>query len=809
MKVAAADTLQVAVVADLLEERWPSMDLMADMLMAHAADTRHGVNATLVRPTFAAKVPAWARGRRDQVPTVERIAHRFWSYPRWLQQQPSADVYHIVDHSYAHLAHSIPAGRAVITCHDIDAFRSVLAPGQSESRLPRFLVKRVLSGFRSAAAIVCDSDATRREIVRHGLASAERTSVVPIGVHPACSPEPDAVADAIAAKLTGDLGPADLLHVGSTIPRKQIELLLEVVSLVSRTRPDLKLWRVGGAFTPDQAKLARKLGVEDRIKVMPFITRPVLAALYRRAALVLLPSSREGFGLPVIEAMACGTPIVCSDLPVLREVGDAVAEYCAAGQPVAWATKITAMLDERAERPVAWAARRSAGLARASKFTWERYADAMREIYRDVASASAVAVAQPFQQGGVAQPFRAAELRAASLDGPPATAGGAPIDVLHVGKFYPPAPGGMERMVQLLCEGDQPGTRNRVLVANTGVVTTREPWQGVDVTRVGSIASIGSVGVCPTFPVQLWRARRDVTVIHEPNPLALVSDWASAQAGPLVVWFHSEVIRPRWKYRLLYRPFLRRVLKRAARIVVSSPALAEHAEELRDFRAKCVVIPFGIDTARLERTAEIDAMVDGIAARYPGPRVLFVGRLVAYKGLEVLLKAAAQAPGTILIAGDGPLAEPLKAQAAAAGLGSTVQFLGHLTDKEIVAHFHACDVFVLPSVTRAETFGVVQLEAMACGKPVVSTNLPTGVPWVNRHMETGLVVPPGDPDALAAALTTLVSDPAWSRKMGERAQRRVLEEFTVAAMTTRSAALYREVLLERTAALAPQAEVVS
>ena len=369
------------------------------------------------------------------------------------------------------------------------------------------------------------------------------------------------------------------------------------------------------------------------------------------------------------------------------------------------------------------------------------------------------------------------------------------LDVLHVGKFYPPAPGGMERMVQLLCEGEQPGIVSRVLAANTGFATTREPWQGIEVTRAASLGSIGSVGVCPSFPFELWRARRDVTVIHEPNPLALVSDCVSAQSGPLVVWFHSEVIRPRWKYRLLYRPFLRRVLTRASRIVVSSPTLAEHAEELQDFRSKCVVSPFGIDTARLQRTPEIDAMVDRISARYPGPKVLFVGRLVPYKGLDVLLKAAQRVPATILIAGDGPLAEPLKAQAAAAGLGSRVQFLGHLTDKEIVANFHACDVFVLPSVTRAETFGVVQLEAMACGKPVVSTNLPTGVPWVNRHLETGLVVPPGDDDALAAALTTLVSDPAWSRRMGERGQLRVLEEFTVAAMVARSSELYREVSL--------------
>ncbi len=188
--------------------------------------------------------------------------------------------------------------------------------------------------------------------------------------------------------------------------------------------------------------------------------------------------------------------------------------------------------------------------------------------------------------------------------------------------------------------------------------------------------------------------------------------------------------------------------------------------------------------------------------------MLFVGRLVPYKGLDVLLKAAQRVPATILIAGDGPLAEPLKAQAAAAGLGSRVQFLGHLTDKEIVANFHACDVFVLPSVTRAETFGVVQLEAMACGKPVVSTNLPTGVPWVNRHLETGLVVPPGDEDALAAALTTLVSDPAWSRRMGERAQLRVHEEFTVATMVARSSALYRDVLMGKTAGEARAVERV-
>ena len=358
----------------------------------------------------------------------------------------------------------------------------------------------------------------------------------------------------------------------------------------------------------------------------------------------------------------------------------------------------------------------------------------------------------------------------------------------------------MERVVQLLCEGDQPSVENRVLVASPARGTVRELWQGVPVTRVSSIASIGSVGVCPAFPLELWRARRDVTVIHEPNPLALVSHWLAAQRGPLVVWFHSEVIRPRWKYRLMYRPFLRRALRLAARIVVSSPNLADHAAELQDFRAKCVVIPFGIDTAPLRRTPGVEARMAEIARRFPGPRILFLGRLVPYKGVDVLLHAMRGVQATALIAGDGPLRGRLEAQARELGVADSVQFLGHLSDEEVVAHLHACDVFVLPSVTRAETFGVVQLEAMACGKPVVSTRLPTGVPWVNRHGETGLVVEPGDAAGLAAALETLTGDPALCGRLGAYARQRVVSQFTTARMTSHAAELYHDVLHESGAA---------
>ena len=370
----------------------------------------------------------------------------------------------------------------------------------------------------------------------------------------------------------------------------------------------------------------------------------------------------------------------------------------------------------------------------------------------------------------------------------------AALRVLHVGKFYPPAPGGMEKMVQLLCEGERPGVDSQVLVANTSARTVREAWRGVPVTRIASFGSIGSVGICPGFPFALAATARDVTVLHEPNPVALVSDCVTFSHGPLVVWFHSEVVRPQWKYELLYRPFLRRVLSRASRIVVSSPRLAEYARELSDFRHKCVVIPFGLDTSHLAETPAIADKAAAIAREFPGPRVLFVGRLVPYKGVDVLIDAMASVQATCLIIGDGPLRTSLESHAASRGVSSRVRFLGGVSDADLAAHLHACDLFVLPSVTRQETFGVVQLEAMACGRPVVSTDLETGVPWVNQHETTGLVVRPGDAAALAAALTRLSGDPVLRERFGAAGRARVASQFTVEAMTLATTALYEEVV---------------
>ena len=370
---------------------------------------------------------------------------------------------------------------------------------------------------------------------------------------------------------------------------------------------------------------------------------------------------------------------------------------------------------------------------------------------------------------------------------------GTRLRILHIGKFYPPVSGGMERVLQLLCEREQADVDTRVLVANTERATVHETINGVGVTRVANAGSAGSVAVCPTLPLWLSRERADVIVIHEPNPMGLVAYALARPAGKLIVWFHSEVVRDRWKYAVMYRPWLAHAMRRATRVIVASPPMIE-AAQLRGFAAPVAVIPYGVDEGRLALSPAIAARAAQLRGGLRGPLVLFVGRMVPYKGLDVLLRAMVEVPGTAVLVGGGPQRAALEALGRELGIESRVLFAGEVDEPALVAWYHACDLFVLPSTTRAEAFGVVQTEAMACGKPVVSTALPSGVPWVNRDGETGLVVPPGDVPALAAALSRLAGDAGLRQRMGDRGRQRVLDEFTADRMALRAVEVYRDVV---------------
>jgi len=368
------------------------------------------------------------------------------------------------------------------------------------------------------------------------------------------------------------------------------------------------------------------------------------------------------------------------------------------------------------------------------------------------------------------------------------------LRVLHVGKFYPPARGGMEKVLQVLAEAERTEVDNHVLVANEGRATVHEAVNGVPVTRVGAWTRVGAVALCPTFPWWMRKLDADVMVVHEPNPIALVAHFLSQPRGRVVFWIHAEVVRPAWRYKLFYRPFLRRMLTLADRIVVASPQVAQFASELQPFRSKCVVIPYAQDPDQHALTPAIAPRVEAIRAEDPRPMVLFVGRLVTYKGVDVLLRALPGVNGRAVIVGDGPLRAELEAQARELGIADRVRFAGNASSQELTALYNACDVFVLPSVTRAEAFGMVQIEAMSCRKPVICTDLPSGVPWVNQHGVTGLVVPPGEPAALAQALTALLDDPSTRDRMGDAGRQRVEAAFSIRRMVEQTTGLYRTVV---------------
>jgi len=255
---------------------------------------------------------------------------------------------------------------------------------------------------------------------------------------------------------------------------------------------------------------------------------------------------------------------------------------------------------------------------------------------------------------------------------------------------------------------------------------------------------------------------------------------------PLVVWLHSEVVRPQWRYRLFYEPFLNRVLERAARIVVSAPPMRD-VPALTRHRDKVTILPYGLDPAGYPVLAEHEPR--------PGqpPTVLFVGRLVAYKGLDVLLRAMVDVPASLALVGDGPLRESLQHLARDLGVADRVTFAGRVSDADRLSWFGRADVVVLPSVSRQEAFGLVQVEAMLTGRPVVATGLPTGVPWVNQHDETGLVVPPGDSAALASALRRLCGDAALRARLGRSGRARAIRLFTAERMCADFTSLCRAV----------------
>jgi glycosyltransferase involved in cell wall biosynthesis len=367
------------------------------------------------------------------------------------------------------------------------------------------------------------------------------------------------------------------------------------------------------------------------------------------------------------------------------------------------------------------------------------------------------------------------------------------IRVIHIGKYYHPYIGGTEIYVYTLAEELKKEVKITILASNTRFKTSVEKYNGIDVYRLARLGNFFSLPLTLSLPLWLKREEADIWHFHLPNPLSVLAYFLGRPNGRLVVSYHSDIVRQSF-FLPLIKPLLIKFLKKAETIIVTSQNIIENSLILKRFRDKCKVIPCGIDLGRFEPDSEVLQKAEEIKHSYGNPLILFVGRLVYYKGLEYLIKAMQEIEAKLLIVGDGPLRSKLQRLAKQSGVSGKIIWIGEIANEKIAAYYYACDVFVLPSSVKAESFGIVQLEAFACGKPVVSTDLPTGVPFVNLHGQTGLVVPPCNPQALAGAINRLLAYPHLRRTYGENGKERVEKEFNKEKMAEDVLRVYEDIL---------------
>ena len=372
------------------------------------------------------------------------------------------------------------------------------------------------------------------------------------------------------------------------------------------------------------------------------------------------------------------------------------------------------------------------------------------------------------------------------------------MKILELGKFYLPHKGGIETLLRAWSEGFvRRGAEVDCVVANDCARTTHELLNGVRIHRLATYGTVLSTSVCPAYLAATRRHAADLWHVQFPNPLADIASIAGDRATPLVLSYHSDVVRQAGLLRF-YRPVLNALLRRATRIVVSTPQHLEYSPWLAPYRAKCEVIPFGINLAALTLTPERERRVTEFRREAGGrPIVLNVGRLVGYKGQRFLIEALRELDAVAWIVGTGPLETELRRLAAELGVADRVKFWGGVSDADLPALLHACDVFALPSITAAEAFGIVQVEAMACGKPVVSCALQSGVKFVNQDGVTGLLVTPADSAALAAGIRSLLGDATLCQRLGAAGRARAEREFAEEVMVDRYWSCFERVLAAR------------
>ena len=364
--------------------------------------------------------------------------------------------------------------------------------------------------------------------------------------------------------------------------------------------------------------------------------------------------------------------------------------------------------------------------------------------------------------------------------------------MLHAAKWYSPTVGGIETAASDITGAVQGKADVDILVCSENGRENGITDEGVPIKRVQTICNLCSTPLSIEYITAFRKMSKDADLIqiHAPFPLSDLALFLCKRkrTAKVAVWWHSDVVKQK-RLLFFYRPLMKSMLKRADIIFVAGQQIAKKSAYLGPYSDKVKVIPFGINSEKYGKISCYDYLSSRLTEKN-SIKLLFVGRLVYYKGVEVLLRAMQSTQGCeLFIIGTGELEGALVSLTKELGLESRVHFLGKVGEDELNSAFNDSDIFILPSVSRSECFGLVQLEAMTFGKPVINTSLPTAVPEVSIDGETGITVTPGDAAELSDAINRLVSDRELRERYGMAAKRRCEEHFSLKMMQEK---LYNE-----------------
>ncbi len=369
--------------------------------------------------------------------------------------------------------------------------------------------------------------------------------------------------------------------------------------------------------------------------------------------------------------------------------------------------------------------------------------------------------------------------------------------ILHISKYSYPARGGIETFVRdLTTEQVHQGHSVSVLCHHATPLKRADTRQidGVRITRASTFCNTAVAPISPFFSIYLRKIvslqRPQVIHIHLPNPAVLFNSFFPSEI-PYIVHWHADVKGSPSTlintFYPVYRIFESRCLSKAKRIIATSPPYLRSSRTLTSWRDKCEIIPLGLDQSKYTY---------GEYHKAERPLIISVGRFSFYKGFENLVRAAALVPeADFIIAGDGPEYAKISNEIKTLGLTERVHLLGNISDSKLCVLLQQATVFCLPSVDRGEAFGIVLLEAMRYGVPLISTDIiGSGTSWVNQNDVTGLVVPPASPASLAGAIRNILNHPEDAIRYGQAGKQRIKDEFTISKIAKSINQIYEKTL---------------